>query len=988
MQRLTSKVISGVYGELKAEVQVFESTLEGCDTFNFTYTIPADDYDPSMPPPDSVLEKLRPWCYADLFGIWDAGNSVATYFVGGQTTNLTQLIYKCTNSTSIEEQDHRILITAESWLSSNESEVIGFMCEPRYRLTRRTVTNITRDVGIQDNLNISGVIAETLDLGVRPFNLTQKILDSLDGENTAEILNFEWNSWFTLLNLTQPQESLSSFRNTSLVLELSKRMWPGLAAYVVKHDYTSPSNRTINGTAMSTQGRLCVQELPLRLVEALIGVLLIFSAALCFLRPGVFHRDPTSLGAHAMILGRSPDLMALLEGSGAAPKIHLRTILAGYLASYPQHLPPESPAIEIQQHRKGPEKPVGDAAADNSNTRQWWNPVSVRWWFRLCILTATLGVMIALEILLRISARENGLGNASLDGYIKYTWSLLPTSVLALIGLLFSMLDSTARTLHPFKLLLRQGRASSFADILHDPARQVSLMAVARAAWKGHFVLLLAMLPGLLGPALTIVTSGLYTVVPVPWNYNTELQLKDWFRPEDRTFYIGSTDVEGDNHEAWTVFTLTQFSNMSYPEWTQGEYALSSFGADNLHSHDGNNTSLYVTARIPASRAKLNCSLIGQFSSDSLQALEDTVSIPRRTYQWLPVDPRPLGCDTTPEWNHTTGQRNIYLSKESTLNFYENGHYLAHFSDKYGSLVRLRNNQSTQSANSITVCGDGRQHYFIGLGHSEEALSMLHCVPYVESLWVSATFTLPRLSLVTDVPVAPDESSSVFLSDSASMTAIARENWDGIFSAVVNGSSGVGQLTGLIPGPDDDDAHRLIAALQGPVAKYLALNLHFNYRHPLDGNYTENSTSAPGRDLFIADGSPAAGIVTDDTRLRLTQSAVSTRILQGLLGVMAVCLIAESVLGRGARVIPRDPGSVASRMVFFAGGALWRNVPVGADRWGDQGIRGWGQEVSDGKLMLGWWGGDDREGSDDGSRRSVERVKRFAVDGLGRKMVV
>ena len=202
-----------------------------------------------------------------------------------------------------------------------------------------------------------------------------------------------------------------------------------------------------------------------------------------------------------------------------------------------------------------------------------------------------------------------------------------------------------------------------------------------------------------------------------------------------------------------------------------GEYALPSFGADNLHNHDGNNTSLYVTARIPASRAKLNCSLIGQFASDSFLTLEDTVT--NHTCQWLPVDPRPLGCcDTTPEGNHTAGQRNHHLSKEDTINFYDNGYYLAQFSDSYGFLVHLRDNQSTQSTTSITIYGDGRQHYFIGMGHGEEALSMLHCVPYVESLRASAAFTLPRLSLATDVPVTPDEPPSVSLSDSASMTAI------------------------------------------------------------------------------------------------------------------------------------------------------------------------------------------------------------------------
>lgn len=84
--------------------------------------------------------------------------------------------------------------------------------------------------------------------------------------------------------------------------------------------------------------------------------------------------------------------------------------------------------------------------------------------------------MIALEVLLQVSTRGNGLGNVSLNGYSKYIWTLIPTFVLALVGLLFSMVDSTARTLHPFQLL-RKGQAS-LEDILHDPTRQVSLMAI------------------------------------------------------------------------------------------------------------------------------------------------------------------------------------------------------------------------------------------------------------------------------------------------------------------------------------------------------------------------------------------------------------------------------------------------------------------------------------------------------------------------------
>lgn len=926
--------------------------------------------------PDSLLEKLKPWCY-DSHDNYDASRVVA----GGlleEFLNLTQLVYECSDSTPREDQDHRILFTSESWISWNESEVSGFICKPNYSLTSRVVTNTTQDAGVYDNLNITGPITETLNMGLRPFNVTQNILGSLGGEWAADVTDVEWNIWFAMLNITQPQNNLSSFRNTSLMIELSKQVWQGFAAYVIKHDYTYPSNQTLNGTTTSTQGRLCAQELPLRFMEALIALLLLSNVALCFLRPGVFHRDPTSLGAHAMILARSPDLMGLLEGRGAASKQALRASLSGILASYPRTHAPESPAIALQHFRTGSQKPVEKATAENGDLRKWWRPIPVRLWFRICILIATLGVMIALEVLLQVSSRGDGLGNVSLDGYLKYTWSLLPAFLLALIGLLFSLVDSTARTIHPFQLL-RKGRAS-LADILYDPARQVSLMAVGRAAWKRHFPLLWAILPGLLAPVLTIVTSGLYTVVPVPWTYDAELQLQDWFRDENGT----AGPLTRDN-EAWTMFRLIQFNDMPYPNWTQGEYALSRFGADNLRSHDGNDTSLYVTARVPAARVNQNCSLVEHYSGESYQILQSAnFTNSKLGGDYLPIDPGPLGCDTPPEWNQTTGHRGLWLSRGSTKSGYgyksTQGYYIVEFYDDYDNYYLQRNHQYIDSDRDSGVCGDWREHNFIGLANGMEELALLHCVPYVEALWVNATFSLPDLSLVTNVPIAPDMDSSVFLSDSYNMTKWASQmDLEDIVSAMVNGTSGIGPLAPLMPGPGDEDARQLSAAVEGILAEYYAQSLHLNYREPLDGNHND--------DPLTADGQPVMGKVTDRTRLRLVQNEISTRVLQCILGLMAVCLVAASVLDRGVRIIPRDPGSVASRMAYFAGGAMWRHVPVGADRWKDEEIIKWGRENSEGRLLLDWRGGVDPEASEDGAPPSAERARRFAVDSASRKGV-
>lgn len=958
---------------------MFESSLENCEPFEFTISTYTPTFDPyldtmSLATPVSLQQKLWSWCYASYFN--GDTNSVSDGIIQN-FLNLTELIYKCTNSTSVERQSHRILFTLEHWLSYNESEVSGFTCEPKYSLTRRSVTNTTQSVAVQDRLSINGETTAILDMGIRPFNMTEKIFTSLGGG--GYILDVEWNTWYTMLNLTQPQKNLWSFRNTSLVIDLSQRMWKGIAAHVVKRDYTIPSNETIKGTVMLTQSRLCVQELALRLIEGHIALLLALIVALCFLRPGVFYRDPASLGAHAIIMARSPGLMDFLQGHGVSSKKVLRASLSSYMASFPQDHSSENPAIGLHQFRQSPEDMAEKPVADNSDPRKWWSPMSERWWFRICLMATVLAVLITLEVLLQLSDRETGLGDVSLDGYLKYTWTFLPTLVLVLVGLLFSMVDSTARTLHPFQLM-RNGRAT-LKDIFRDPARQVSLMAVAYAAWKRHFVLLLAALPALLAPILTIIASGLYTVAPVPSIYDTELKLTEWLRPENRTVDF-SNDVESHSEEEWAIFTLTQFSNLSYPQWTHEEYTFASFEADGSFNHDGNDTSFYITARVPATRADLNCSLIGHYANDTYPTAQSSDSGPR----WLPVDPRPLGCHTPPAWNRTAGQRDLYLSSYTLKNVdgsknTSRGYYLTLLEDDYDTFVLERSNYTLEPTTTIRVCGDGRQHYFVGLGYGTESLSLLHCVPYVEALWVNATFSLADLSLVADLPVTPDEDSAVFLSDSASVTAFMSRRWEEFVEAMVNGSSGVGaQLTGLPPGPDNNDTRHLIGAVETTLANYFAQVLHFNYRQPLRSNESASALS-PGQKLLLADGHPITGTVTDHTRLRLIQNTVSTRILQGLLAVMGACLVASTALGRGARAIPRDPGSVASRMAYFAGGEVWRRVPVGADRWTDGQIRRHGLGVSEGRLLLGWWGGDDREsGSEEGARG-----KKFAVDVVGCK---
>ena len=98
---------------------------------------------------------------------------------------------------------------------------------------------------------------------------------------------------------------------------------------------------------------------------------------------------------------------------------------------------------------------------------------------------------------------------------------------------------------------------------------------------------------------------------------------------------------------------------------------------------------------------------------------------------------------------------------------------------------------------------------------------------------------------------------------------------------------------------------------------------------------------------------PAPGAITGALRLalpagtgRLVQNELATRLQEGLLLALAMCAVASFVLigwrDRAIRVLPMDPGSIATRMALFEGSELvgrLRREGGGGDGGGDKGAR-------------------------------------------------
>ncbi|KAL1637331.1 hypothetical protein SLS58_009340 [Diplodia intermedia] len=187
---------------------------------------------------------------------------------------------------------------------------------------------------------------------------------------------------------------------------------------------------------------------------------------------------------------------------------------------------------------------------------------------------------------------------------------------------------------------------------------------------------------------------------------------------------------------------------------------------------------------------------------------------------------------------------------------------------------------------------------------------------------------------------------------------------DDLFESVVFGYQGI--PIEEIYGPQNVD--RLIGALNSRLQELIALELHTDYRIPLNASALSSPDLPPAVASMLTN---IQGSIVDDNHMRLFQNAVSTRILEGVLAAMVVCAIIHFILAPNTKILPKDPGSIAAKMSLFADSQMLAQMPEAA---GGPGNGASGREClrdafKGQTFSLGWWGGGEGGGT-----------RRFGID--------
>jgi hypothetical protein len=423
------------------------------------------------------FETLSPYCVSQPGMSSTDPNPTLTNNVSSYQLNQTLLVdVSCEPDSLTPDNTARTFISVVFNMPNNVSEVSALLCNQTYALTTREVTTKWGNTTGGEILHVSNEILESQELEYSPPLLTEDILSSVMSYEMDVIpeTGINSNAWLQLMNFTMPQESLTSFVNQSLFSDAFQSTFSTVAALMAKADKTAPSNETMTGLISYITSRLVVTTLSLRLMEGLLAVMSLMALSLCFFNFKAVSRSSDSLLHLASALARSPNLARIIPQGPISATQTLTEDLRRYLF----YTNPGHAEILVQDESTSEERCYLQQIPTQYTPRHlvWWRPMALTRIYKAAVSLLSLALFVALEVLYKLSAKNNGLLDVTTEGYEKYAWLFIPTLTMSLVGLAFGAMDGATRLLYRF-IELRKGRPNNLRLMTTDPTSNMSLVA-------------------------------------------------------------------------------------------------------------------------------------------------------------------------------------------------------------------------------------------------------------------------------------------------------------------------------------------------------------------------------------------------------------------------------------------------------------------------------------------------------------------------------
>ncbi|KAJ5287532.1 hypothetical protein N7478_003218 [Penicillium angulare] len=684
-------------------------------------------------------------------------------------------------------------------------------------------------------------------------------------------------------------KNYTDFLEKCVLLNAASSYYRAIGSQLVHQGFISQGKIASSGFQILTENRVTMTQLTLRAMEVCLALAIIFAINMIVFAPRteLSPYNPTSISAAAAIMSSSKVLRKTLRGSSSKPLEAITTLLEGKL--YHTELAPGGFSIAARANNTEKNAKHTDIEIDPKR-KLHWSPFPT-FIFRVLLFIVIALLIAVLEIVLYVSDANDGLGDiSSSSGTVHYTWTILPALMMVLIGVLFGSIDSNTRCLAPYIHLRDKAGALPSQFMSVDFMDSLNTTNILKSAKLKQFAVLTTTLCTLVTSVLTIVTSGLYTTMDVPGYITLEFNQESTFYGSE--VYYTSPDGTDSSFQDKGLLTSEYIlrDDFDYPKWTYEELAFPEISLNSTTSTTTDLTDAYADITVPAMRATVTCKF--QSGAD-LNATR--YKYYGQNYTTFDLFFAPCNYSST----HTSWVKEEYnymrLNGGSSFGFtafnpctVESGDYIA-------------NTKDTATINPL----GGTISYIWGSlnNNSFSHVAALTCRESAEMVDTKTRFTLPDFNISTEIPPQPDESTArpaINYTNSEDWTSSTESgtvnSFDSFFSALVYGKYAI-PMEYLA---NEADNEKVISAVkfQHRVVKAQIFN-SFNRES------VGNSSSYP---------SPATlrGKVTTPGRLRLFQDAVSTRVLEALLGTLLILGILGSLLTNTDHVLPKNPCSIAA----------------------------------------------------------------------------
>ncbi|KAF2136700.1 uncharacterized protein K452DRAFT_362381 [Aplosporella prunicola CBS 121167] len=866
------------------------------------------------------------------------------------------------NCTSSSAQPERRLIAAVGLMDVSVSEGRNvtvsllnstlLVCKPRYIIGKTAV-----EVDSEGTLISGGLLPKTQssDPRLRPWSDWEMsrffeqptYLSTLDVLETMDDLSNFYNSAYPI-SWNEPLKAVQAWttpNNITKVLDpqnlqdLVSRTFSMVVVQTAKQYLMDTSNQTISGICRATEQRVRVHNLSFYIMAVTLGILLLLTALLWYMTPrDVVSRDPRSIGGLATIFARSASLSNHLAEIGATQLERIRYKLLGYQCwtsigdasknfafSIEMRSDPELVRTEIPGSKLDPEK---------LHSTQWWHPLSLSPVFKSVVIAILIVLIIALEITYRLAKKSDGLATVSTEGYVHYAWSYVPAAVMVSMQTCVGMVSFSSLVISPYYALRRKvsvGRET----ILRDYLSHTAIQSLWHSFLNRDFAVATIALCMLLTPILTIAVSGLFTAAQVNEMWNVDITVVSNFKQSGFSFNDSATGLASWGGDVSFLLGLLFTQQVSYPAGTFREFAFPELRLDSVTGTDVYHGDLpaerqfwngsSVVAVLPAIRANLNCTVVKEHNANASDYLF------KQTFPSLPGCPE---IGSFPTGYMGSSQRFGYFSLDTNKSSIR-----PKGCPDAGGVLGLNETHWT-----AFVCDSSFVELDVATTMRQRDYKVTNAEPIENSTRPFSNASLSGSGMSIPGNFLPntfggDDGSSAF--DSSFQAIMAQTGYD----------PGTFPVEAYL----DDNAARLFAELESFWRIVMAQAANRALR-----------VSAPPSTPAIN------GTLINPNMWRLQQNTVSTRVLQGFLGAITLCVAVSFYLMDTREVLPMNPCSIAAVASLVAGAEMLNPdvTPKGAEWLSDHEMEKRGV-WSGHKFGLGWWG----------EKESVDR--RYGID-MGR----